>query len=491
MARFNKTAVSTVSVPNTTNLAGGDAFTMSSKLEFATALLTSLTTDAFYKSAEGQVNRIAELTRTLEDPLFAAKAAIYTRTKGGLRSVSHIVAGELSQRMDVKGQEWLRKFYSAVVIRPDDITETLSYIAANGNPKLRNLSNAMKKGFGKALASFDSYQLAKYKGSGKELNLYDAVNLLHPKASPALTELMTGSLKPADTWETKLTQAGQEATTAEEKATLKGEAWTNLLTQRKLGYMACVRNLRNIADQAPGALPLALELVQDPRQVQKSMMLPFQIYTATEAIRGSKADTPEVKLALEKAMEYSLVNVPKFDGTTLIAVDTSGSMIGKPVQIAALMTAVLFKSNNADVLHFSTNAEYLDLHPADSLTSLTNGIIERAYGGGTDFHRIFEMANKSYDRVIILSDMQAWVKHPAGGYGYSSDPHQAHKNYNKKFKCNPRIYSFDLNGQGTLQFPEERVYALAGFSDAVLRTMQNLEKDPQALVHEIEQVSFT
>jgi len=42
MARFATKAVSTVNVPNTVNLAGGQAFTMSSKLEFATALLTSL-----------------------------------------------------------------------------------------------------------------------------------------------------------------------------------------------------------------------------------------------------------------------------------------------------------------------------------------------------------------------------------------------------------------------------------------------------------------
>jgi len=60
---------------------------------------------------------------------------------------------------------------------------------------------------------------------------------------------------------------------------------------------------------------------------------------------------------------------------------------------------------------------------------------------------------------------------------------QAHK---QKFACDPRIFSFDLNGHGTLQFPESKVYALAGFSDAVLATMKSLERDPQALIHEIE-----
>ena len=51
--------------------------------------------------------------------------------------------------------------------------------------------------------------------------------------------------------------------------------------------------------------------------------------------------------------------------------------------------------------------------------------------------------------------------------------------------------SFNLNSQdGTMQFPEHRVAALAGFSDTVLGLMEKLEKDPQALVHEIMAVDL-
>ena len=484
MARFAQKSTSTVFVPDTVNLAGGTAFKESPKLEFASALLTCLTTDTYYKSAEGQVTRIAELSKTV-DPLFAAKAAIFTRKKNGLRSVSHIVAGELSQRLDIKGETWTKNFFKSVIHRPDDVTEILSYIKVS-NPKLRNLSNALKKGLGKALSSFDAYQLAKYRGEGKELNLYDAVNLLHPKGTEALTALMTGTLKPADTWETKLTQAGQKATSDEDKVNLKGQAWKDLLSANKLGYMACVRNLRNIAEQAPEALPLALNFIQDPKQVEKSLMLPFQIFTATEAIRGTAADTNAVKKALEKAMELSLINVPKFEGKSLIAVDVSGSMSHRPIQIAALMASVLFKSNDADVLLFDTQVQNLSLHPGDSLTSLSGTIIKRASGGGTDFNLIFSGAKQAYDRIIILSDMQAWVK---GGW-VSNTPTESFKAYKKKFSCNPNIFSFDLTGQGSLQFPESKIFALAGFSDAVLKVMQNLEKDPNALVAEIEAVSI-
>jgi len=78
--------------------------------------------------------------------------------------------------------------------------------------------------------------------------------------------------------------------------------------------------------------------------------------------------------------------------------------------------------------------------------------------------------------------MQAWV----GNHTPAADLVA----YKRKFKVDPRIFSFDLNGHGTLQFPESKVFALAGFTDAVLGTMKNLEKDPSALVHEIEAITF-
>jgi len=154
-------------------------------------------------------------------------------------------------------------------------------------------------------------------------------------------------------------------------------------------------------------------------------------------------------------------------------------MNGRPVQIAALFAAVLFKSQaDAEVMLFDTKAANLRLHPSDSLTTLTESIKKAATGGGTDFRLIFSSAKKAYDRIVILSDMQAWVG--------NHTPAAEHKSYKQKFGCDPRIFSFDLNGHGTLQFPESKVYALAGFSDAVLVTMKNLERDPQALIHEIE-----
>jgi len=51
-----------------------------------------------------------------------------------------------------------------------------------------------------------------------------------------------------------------------------------------------------------------------------------------------------------------------------------------------------------------------------------------------------------------------------------------------------RIYSFDLKGYGTLQFPQERVYCLAGWNDRCSRSCRKLDHDPEALVREVEAV---
>lgn len=41
-----------------------------------------------------------------------------------------------------------------------------------------------------------------------------------------------------------------------------------------------------------------------------------------------------------------------------------------------------------------------------------------------------------------------------------------------------------------MQFPQERVYCLAGWSDRVFELMQKLDHDPHALVREVEAMAL-
>jgi len=47
-----------------------------------------------------------------------------------------------------------------------------------------------------------------------------------------------------------------------------------------------------------------------------------------------------------------------------------------------------------------------------------------------------------------------------------------------------------VKGYGTLQFPQERVFCLAGWSERVFDIMQKLDRDLDALVREVEAVSL-
>ncbi len=460
-------------VPNTVNYEGGRAFTQTAKLELVSVMLTTFLEDEFYRTEKQTTARIRELIAKVGNPRFVAQAALYARNTHGMRSVSHLVAGELAK--SVKGAPWTKRFFSQVVRRPDDVVEILGYyLATYGRP----VPNALKKGLGAALGRFDEYQIAKYRRDHAIFKLVDAVNLVRPRATPALSKLIRGELAPAQTWETKLTQAGV-AGTAAQAAAAKAQAWAELVREGKLGYLALLRNVRNILTHAPEvAAELCVQLA-DEAAVRRSLVFPFQFLSAVEVLKqGNLPGADRVMDALNQAIDHSLANVPKFEGNTLIALDSSGSMAGRPQTIGSLFAAVLVKASGADLMVFSDEARYLTLNRRDTTLTAANGISFAS--GGTNFNAIFERANRAYDRIVILSDMQGWV-----GGGAPVQPFAA---YQRRYNVAPRVFSFDLKGQGTLQFPQERVFCLAGWSDRVFEIMQKLDRDPEALVREVESV---
>lgn len=485
MAKFNNNNIT--EERKTENLAGGEAFKQTLELEFVTILLISFVQDQFYRSADDTMDRVKELIRELPDKKFVAKAATFARDKFNMRSITHLVAAELAQV--VKGEKWTKDFYNSVVVRPDDVTEILAYtLSTYGKP----IPNSLKKGLGKALSRFDDYQLAKYRGAGKVVNLMDAANLLHPKATESLKKLITDDLRSTGdnkTWEASLTQAGQTSQNSEELAETKKAVWKDLLENNKLGYMALVRNLRNIIQQAPESVSIACEQLQIVEKIKKSRLLPFRFVTAYEEMQKlNQEGVREVMVALSKALDISCSNVPTLEGKTLVAIDHSGSMNGRPIKIASLLGTILAKANNADVMIFGTEAKYLPINPLDSTLTISQWIETRnndldtsennySVGHGTNFSEIFYRADKKYDRMVILSDMQSWV-------GYDT-PRNSYREYKSKYNCNPHIYSVDLAGYGTLQFPQENVYALAGFSEKIFDLMKLLEQDKKAIVNEI------
>lgn len=473
------------------NKAGGEAYDLTNEMKLVSILLTSMMQDAYYRSAKETLN---ELVATLPkvNAEFAAKAAIYARTKFGMRSISHVLTGELAPF--ASGKTWAKAFYDRIVYRPDDMLEILAYYKQrNGNGKIRKIPNAMRKGFAAAFDRFDGYQIAKYRGERHEVKLVDVVNLVHPipteRNEAALKALIANELKSVDTWEARLTEAGQLANTDKEKAILKAAAWRDLIERHRLGYFALLRNLRNIKADAPKALDAALEMLVDKRLIKKSLVLPFRYLTAYKQFNDVFGADRKIRKALNKAIEISCANIPKMENT-LVAIDNSGSMQGacrsmsgySYVEIAAIFGILLAKRSNADLMEFGTTARYINydldanvLKFGQSFSSLNK------VGHGTNFHAIFEKVGKRrYDRIIILSDMQAWM-----GTGA---PMKAHISYMNRSGANPYIYSIDLAGLGSIGFHSPRVLKLAGFSEKIFDTMKNMELDRHALIREIEDV---
>ncbi len=359
------------------------------------------------------------------------------------------------------------------------------------------ISAAMKKGLANAISKFDGYQLAKYRGEGKEWKLVDAVNLLHPtptdKNKEALKSLVDGTLVSKGTWEATLSQAGKQ----DNKEEAKDQSWRDLVAERKIGYFALLRNLRNIQEQSPETLNAALKMLTDEKLIKKSLVLPFRYLTAIEQFEGIPG-SGEILVALNKALDISCNNVPTFDGKTLVVVDYSGSM-GNGYDSyrfkGSVFGSILAKANGADVMIFGDHAQYVTYNPADSTLTITKGFtdLNQGYsyyktgkygqvGHGTNFHSIFATAKGKYDRVVIFSDTQGWIgrTNPGGSFA----------DYKSRSGANPFIYSFDLAGYGSMQFPENRVFCLAGFSEKAFDIMKMMETDKKALINTIRKVEI-
>lgn len=454
-----------------TNLAGGKAYTESKELQLVSLLLTSFGDNKAYANAESIFNRLDVLIDGC-DKLFCAKAIIYARRTFGMRTITHYAASVLAKY--ISGEQWAKTFFYEVVYRPDDITE----IVACHLSRKQKLSNAMKKGLAAAFGKFDAYQLAKYRSDGSEVKLVDVVNLVHPvqteKNDGAIEKLVNGTLTSFDTWEAELSAAGNDFDA-------KKAAWNRLLSEKKLGYFALLRNLRNIIKlNDDGLKSKALGALLDRCAIKKSLVLPFRFATAYKEMSKLDADAMS---AVSRACEIACDNVPKMDGKTLVALDVSGSM-DSVADTASMFASVLLKSNDCDLITFSDNAKYRYVNPDDSLMTIHDSI--RYSCGGTNFNDIFAVANKKYDRIVLLSDMQAWIQ--KDWLGRELSPSAAYNDYKRKYSPDCKMYSFDLAGYGTLQVPEKDVYCLAGFSEKIFDVMKCFDDYKNALLKAVDEV---
>jgi len=238
----------------TKNYEGAKAYTMSEKMELYSAVVTASLSDTFYEKENDRLKRIQNLIEK-NDVEFTAKLASYARSKMNLRSVALVLAVELAKKSN--GNSVVKNTVNNVVQRADEITELLAYYELankrSGTKRLNKLSKQIQKGLAASFNKFDEYQFAKY-NRNTAIKLRDALFLVHPKAKDEnqqaiFNKITNDTLAIPYTWETELSALGQNTfeNDAAKKAAFKAK-WEELIDSGKLGYMALLRNLRNILE---------------------------------------------------------------------------------------------------------------------------------------------------------------------------------------------------------------------------------------------------
>jgi hypothetical protein len=248
---------------------------------------------------------------------------------------------------------------------------------------------------------------------------------------------------------------------------LDAAAWEAVIPS--MGAMALVRNLRNF-DQAGISEAATAEVVRrlsDHDEVARSRQFPFRFLAAHR-----HADTARWGRPLETALGHSLGNVPSLPGSTLILVDRSGSMffttegqteLTRADAAAVFGTALALRSEAADLVEFGTGSTRIDVRPADSVLETVGRFTEC---GGTDTARAVGRHYKGHDRVVIITDEQAF-----------SSPRELLAPIPEDIP----VYTWNLVGYTFGHAaPGVRRYTFGGLSDAAFRLIPFIEADGDA-----------
>lgn len=497
------------------NYEGARAFAMTPEFELYSAVVTWSLSDTYYEASDDRGRRIRTLIERC-DPVFVGQLAVYVRTTMNMRSVTLQLVAELARTS--RGTDLVSRVTNKVIRRADEITELLAcYALMNGRTspkKLGRLSKQVQKGLSMAFNSFDEYQFAKYDRKA-EITLRDALFLVHPKPKDVeqqsiFDKIATGSLATPYTWETELSMLGQAPyETPQARSDAFTAKWEELIDSNKLGYMALLRNLRNIVQAGVSGVHIekVCSVLADPKKVAQSKQFPFRFLSAYRelqqlgeqidgntvvdrifrAITGDRGLVGGVLDALEQAVAASALNVQGFDSETrvLIACDVSGSM-QTPVSPKStvnmfdigLVLGMMLRSRckRAEIGMFGDTWKVINV-PATNILANVQAFYAREgeVGYATNGHLVIRDLVKRrvvMDKVMIFTDCQMWDTSRRG-----SDIQTAWLTYRRDVAPDARLYLFDLagHGQSPVNLLSDGVSLIAGWSEKVFEVLAAIE----------------
>jgi len=492
--------------------------------------------------ADGRLKGImetAELDDTARELLGTAVAIAHGKNPEDLMAIANWLRNEVNIRLTPQvllilasrlsgTQALVRRYAPHIVRRPDEVKTCLllhRYFFGH-----KTLKNALAQGLADAVHKFGERGLLKHEGqefpSWKDVLCWlprrkgwpvsDGIakyfitgKVVDEKATPVIAaRVKLGKCQTFDAtarqlakdslvnWEVLLSQFPKD----------KAEVWKFLIETDQLGFMALLRNLRNILEAKIDGKHLqtvSLKL-SNKDEVLKSKQLPFRFLMAYEVIKGASgvdsADANELMAAIELAANEAAYNIPELPGETVIFVDDSGSM-STPVSgkskvtcatAARMLGAIVAKRGERVYLNaFSDDVKEVRFSKNDTVIGISNRIPNSCCG--TYGHKCIEwlMQNgRKPDRVILLSDQQCYEE--AGLFGGPRTMADLWARF-KKTSPNTWLHSIHLNGSGDTPIDTgNRVNLVGGFSEKVVTMLLQAEgvlaKAGQAALPTVEQV---
>lgn len=479
----------TIEVPSFT-YEGGIGYERDSKSElFLLAVSNMVKQNTFYESGKDRDSRFKTLAHkvTQEDPDWVANFVPYLRNTMQMRSASIVLAAHYV----AAGGPLSRSVVNNSISRADEPAEILAYYAQEYG---KNFPMPLKRGVADAVKRvYNERSVLKYDGQSRSWRMADVINLTHPKpVGEQQSDLFKWILDcrydnknniPESLQVIKNYQAWQDIPVEERRKYLlenklpeaitweslsgwlqgpmDAEAWETVIPN--MGYMALLRNLRNFEDAKvkDEILDRIAGFLSDKNNVLNSRQFPIRFYSAYKA-----SNSLRFGYTLERALNFSVENVPVFRGITLVLIDCSGSMrydaantINNWEKAAVFGSAIAHKNPNAtDVYLFSNNA--IRFNRGKSILQSVESIGREGEWGGTYLSQSLRQTYSGQDRVIIITDEQA---HDQDDLSYITD--------------RKPIYTFNVAGYKTAwtEQGKNNSYVFGGLTDAGFKMIEALE----------------
>jgi len=451
--------------------------------------------------------------KTPEDILVIAN---WLRNEMNIRLTPQVLL-VLASRID-GSKTLVRKYAPQIVKRPDEIkTCLLMHRFLFG---MKPLANGLANGLSDALSKFGERGLMKYDDSGfptwkdvlcwlprkagwplkgEVAEYFRSGKILDPAKTPVIfnrkelskkttfdQEAKELAAKSFVNWEVLLSQFGGE----------KHNVWEFLIEKDLVGYMALLRNLRNILEARVSrtSVQKVSDKLTNKDEILRSKQLPFRFMSAVKSLEGmsgvaDQADMSELLAAVELACNEACVNIPVMSGDTVIFADMSGSMDHNKVSeksevtckdVASVLCGIVAKTaQHPYVVGFGTAVAPVRFSKLDTVIEIskkTKAVDTKGYN--TNGYRCIEwlIENKMVpDRIIFLSDMQMWNSGRDADNGKSlADV------WDQYLKTSPGakktwVHCVHLNGYGDNVLVGDRVNMVAGFSEKVFTMIATTE----------------